>query len=372
MVKEAEVNFISECFIHPDPEIVSEALKKPYHLSPMDLDMLCYDHMQKGLMYTKPYNAGFQTEVFLQKLKLSLSLSLLHFYLLAGRFATQTLPDEHAYCIFLDCVNSPGTRFIHASLDSTVSDILSCTDAHPIFRSFFNLGDKAVNYDGHTNALLSLQVTELVDGLFIGFSISHSVGDGTSLIHYITTLSELKISVGNKLQNGEELTYATISRKPIFKPFFPDGYGPFLKLPYVEPSKFLAWKNPDPIREKIFHFSRVSMSRLKARANNNIHHGGTHKNEISTFQAMSGLIWRAITRARKLDPEMETNCSLTVNLRPRLIPPLPQEYFGNYFSRIKASCKVGELLNSDLGWGSLLLHASIKNMDDQAINESIR
>ncbi|XP_021714378.1 uncharacterized acetyltransferase At3g50280-like [Chenopodium quinoa] len=368
----AQVKLVSECFIKPNLEAVSEASKKPYNLSPMDIDTLCANYMQKGLMYTKSYDAGFQTEVFLLKLKHSFSLSLVHFYPLAGRFATQTFPDEHACCIFLDCVNSPGARFIHASLDSTVSDVLSGTDVHPAFRSFYDLGERAINYDGHTNALLSLQVTELVDGIFIGFSFSHSIGDGTSLEHFITTLSEIFNSVGNSLQNWEKLTYVPISREPIFEPFFPDGYGPVLKLPYVEPSEFLSRENPASIREKIFQFSRVSMSRLKAMANNGVPNDGNRNNEISSFQALSGLIWRAITRARKLEPEMETNCSLTMNLRPRLIPPLSQEYFGNYFSRIRASCKVGELLNTGLGWGSLLLHASLKNVDDKAIIESFR
>lgn len=48
-----------------------------------------------------------------------------------------------------------------------------------------------VNFDSHTKPILSIQVTELQDGFFIGFTMNHSVVDGTSFIHFITTLSEI-------------------------------------------------------------------------------------------------------------------------------------------------------------------------------------
>lgn len=53
-----------------------------------------------------------------------------------------------------------GARFIHAILHLTVSDILSPTDVPLVVQTFFDQ-DRAVNHDGHTCNLLSVQVTEL-------------------------------------------------------------------------------------------------------------------------------------------------------------------------------------------------------------------
>ncbi|KAE8649865.1 hypothetical protein Csa_012696, partial [Cucumis sativus] len=85
----------------------------------------------------------------LHRLKNSLSTALFHFYPLSGRLATATNNG-----VYVDCVNSPGAKFIHAALDITVSDILS--PLQPFIQSLFDL-NKAVNYDGHTLPLLSIQ-----------------------------------------------------------------------------------------------------------------------------------------------------------------------------------------------------------------------
>jgi len=46
-------------------------------------------------------------------------------------------------------------------------------------KDFFCL-DLAISYDGHDVPLLAIQLTELVDGIFLGLSINHAVGDGAA------------------------------------------------------------------------------------------------------------------------------------------------------------------------------------------------
>ena len=50
---------------------------------------------------------------------------------------------------------------------------------------------------------------------------------------------------------------------------------------------------------------------------------------MTRFQALSSLLWRCITRARRLAPEQETVCRAAIDNRGRLRPELPREYFGN-------------------------------------------
>ncbi|PWA43741.1 HXXXD-type acyl-transferase family protein [Artemisia annua] len=69
--------------------------------------------------------------------------------------------------VFMSHENSPGARFFHAKLNVSIDDVLKPKDVPVIVQSFFD-HDKAIDYDGHEMSLLSVQVTESKDGVFIG------------------------------------------------------------------------------------------------------------------------------------------------------------------------------------------------------------
>uniref|UniRef100_A0A803LPJ3 Uncharacterized protein n=2 Tax=Chenopodium quinoa TaxID=63459 RepID=A0A803LPJ3_CHEQI len=363
-----QINFFSECSIKPKYEV--KASKQPHYLASIDLMFLSLDHMQKGLLFhAKPQNIQSQ---LLDKLKISLSYALVYFYPLAGQLATQKFPDEHAIWVYVDCTTGPGARLIHAVIDFSVSDLLSSCDIHPVVPSLFDLGEKAVNYDGHTRPLLSVQVTELIDGVFIGFTMNHCLADGTSLWHFISTLSEIFVQLKDENHNDNNLTKTevssmdiTVSRKPIYKPYFPEGYGPIIKLPYLEPDEFVYRFDPGVLRERIFHFSSKTMSILKAKANEEC------DNVISTFQALSAFIWTSITRVRNLEPSIRIICSFALSWRTRITPPFSQECFGNYIEGVQCASKVRDLLGLGLGSTALLIRQSVESIDDTEIQKRL-
>ncbi|KAI8024263.1 hypothetical protein LOK49_LG03G00664 [Camellia lanceoleosa] len=94
-----------------------------------------------------------------ERLKESLSLTLDHFYPLAGRLATSKQEIPPHYSVYIDTDNSPDAKFIHATMNLTVSDILSPVDVPLVVQSFFD-HDRAINYDRNTLSLLSIQLTE--------------------------------------------------------------------------------------------------------------------------------------------------------------------------------------------------------------------
>ena len=129
MSNSPQIRYISDCFVKP--QYVSEESKKPLYLAPWDLAMLSANYIQKGLLYTKPQAADEQEDfikTLLERLKHSLSVTLVHFYPLAGRLVTQKNENPPSCLIFVDCSNSPGAKFIYADLDMTISDILSPID----------------------------------------------------------------------------------------------------------------------------------------------------------------------------------------------------------------------------------------------------
>ncbi|KAH9602642.1 hypothetical protein KSS87_005127 [Heliosperma pusillum] len=330
---------------------------RKYYLSPIELGLLSLDYIQYGLLFRKP--PEFSTSSYFNKLKNSLSLTLSHFYPLLGRLATERYADKHSCCIYVDCNQGHGARLIHASaLDLTCSNILATNlDVPSIVRSLFELSERATNYDGHTRSLLSVQVTEISDGVFLGFSINHSVADGTSLYHILTSLSELVMGSSN------------ISKIPVFN-FRPPNcctYELAVTLPYLEPHEFIAQADEVDLRERIFHYSSTSITKLKEKANAMLG-SCTSTNfvpqNLSSFQALTALTWKSITRARNLSSTEKTNCTLIANLRPRFKPPLSEAYFGVFVAPAYNTIEVGQLLENNLGWAAALLNQAVVAQDD--------
>ena len=352
-MKTPTVQHISECFVKP--QCAPEESKEPLYFTPWDLVMLSVHYIQKGLLFSKPPQAnedGNFMEDLLDKLKHSLSLALVHFYPLAGRFKTVKNENPDSCLVYVDCNNSPGAKFIYATLDLTVSDILSPTDVPLVVQSFFDL-DRAVNHDGHTVSLVSIQVTELVDGVFVGCTMNHAIADGTSYWNFFNMWSEIFQAQGN---------ITPISRPPIFKRWFPEGYGPKINLPYSHPDEFIGRYEAPELRERVFHFSTEAIAKLKVKAN-----AEYNTNKISSFQALSALVWRSITRLRNLPPEQVTSCRLAANNRSRLDPPISENYFGNVIYPIRAFTTAGELLEHDLGWAAWKVHEAVVNHNDKTI-----
>ncbi|GLU04238.1 hypothetical protein SLE2022_213970 [Rubroshorea leprosula] len=347
------VRYISECFVQP--QYAPEESKQPFYLSPWDLAMFSVHHIQKGLLFTKPPPADEQENFMgglLDRLKSSLSLTLVHFYPLSGRLSTRKEENPPTYLVFVDCNNSPGAKFIHAALDMTISDILSPTYVPVVVQSFFD-HDRALNHDGHTRPLLSIQVTELIDGVFIGCSLNHAIGDGTSFWNFFKAWSEIFQAQGNE---------ARISQPPVHKRWFPDGYGPIINLPFTHQDEFVIRYEAPQLIERIFHFTSESIAKIKARANSEY-----NTQKISSFQSLSALVWRSITRVRRLPPETTTSCRLAINNRSRMEPPLSPDYFGNAIQTVRGIATAGELQEHDLGWAAWKLHEAVVNHTDKKV-----
>ncbi|GAB4852218.1 hypothetical protein Ancab_016410 [Ancistrocladus abbreviatus] len=342
------VRHVSETFIKPKYQV--EESKQPMYLPPYDLALLSLHYMQKGLLFTKP--PLFDVELFLASLKHSLSITLIHFYPLAGQFITKSEEDQHSCLIFVDCNKGNGARFIHATLDMTINDVLSPIDVPKVVQSLFD-HDRAINLDGHVRPLLSIQVTELVDGIFIGYSMNHGIADGNSFWNFLNAWSEIHRA------NGKSIS---ISRQPIHQRWFPDGHGPIIK---VSSAQVVCYEAPE-LRERIFHFSADSVAKLKVKANKEC---GT--TTISSFQALSALVWRCMTRARCLPHDLGTICRLVIDDRKKLSPPISENYFGNMIYFVSGVTTAGELLEHDLGWAAMILHRAIVGRNNETVSSSL-
>lgn len=366
----SSTTIISKCTIHPDQK---SRIKRPLRLSVSDLPMLSCQYIQKGVLLTAP---PFSITHFVSLLKQSLSRTLSHFPALAGRLSTDS--DGHVSIV----CNDAGVDFIHAKAAFlSVNNLLSPLYVPDSFKEFFTF-DRTISYTGHVKPLAAVQVTELADGVFIGCTVNHAVTDGTSFWHFFNTFAEITKGA-KKISKVPDFSRDTVFDSPAV-----------LKFPAGGPT--VTFSGDEPLRERIFHFSREAILRMKLRANKGILKSDYSKpvnneimgkqsndswktvngertsvfenllktntnrtDEISSFQSLCAQLWRCVTRARKLSHNKTTTFRMAVNCRHRLEPRLSPYYFGNLIQSIPTVASVGELLSHDLGWGAERLHKNV-------------
>ncbi|KAK9112737.1 hypothetical protein Scep_020256 [Stephania cephalantha] len=237
-----------------------------------------------------------------------------------------------------------------------------------VVRDFFPLNG-TVNYDGRKGPLLSVQATELYDGIFIGITMNHVVVDGASFWHFVNSWAEMSRNWPNDHQ-------CSISIPPVLRRWFPNDTGVGQRPPTIrfqfdldneQNPQQITLPPPSPLlEERVFHISSQSIAQLKA--NVNAEHSTTHK--ISSLLAVLAHIWLAMTRARRIQIDAYTTCVVPVGNRSRLVPPLPKEYFGCAVYGVVLTAKVGDLVEKGLEGTAKLLNNAIEAHDDAAIRRA--
>lgn len=388
------LTLISRSTVVPDEISTIRDLK----LSVSDLPMLSTHYIQKGCLYTRPH---LPIETLIPLLKQGLSKSLSFFPPLAGRFIT----DSDGY-VYISC-NDAGAEFYHAIYTKrSIQDVISPIHTPDFVKEFFPY-EKLVSYQGHFKPILAVQVTDLADGVFIGFAVNHAVVDGTSLWNFINSYAE----VCRKLGSGIDIE--KIARQPDFTRDSPLISLAVLRLPEDGPK--VTFDENQPLCERIFSFSRESIQELKAEVNgktcgeidavemmgkqsNDKYHDGNGKTmtgmgilenwifktaavsktetaaktvEISSFQSLCALLWRAVTRARKLPASKTTTFRMAVNIRPRLNPKLNPLYFGNAIQSIPVFASAADVTSRDLRWCAEQLNEAVKAYDDGTVSRVV-
>ncbi|KAL3653494.1 hypothetical protein CASFOL_003175 [Castilleja foliolosa] len=380
MVVSKSLPLISKCTVYPDRESTLANLK----LSVSDLPMLSCHYIQKGCLFAKP---PFPITDLISLLKKSLSQTLTHFPPLAGRLTT----DQDGV-VSIEC-NDAGVDFIHADGSHiSVADLMGAADGYvpEAVKSCFAY-DGAVSYAGHFRPILAVQLTELADGVFIGCAVNHAVTDGTSFWNFFNTFAEMSRGV-ERISRTPDFSRRSVLISPAV-----------LKLPEGGPK--VTFSGDAPVKERIFRFSRESILKLKSRVNNckssdngeinAVELMGKHSNdtlrfpdrrvtaplpwmrnenptvEISSFQSLCALLWRGITRARKLPASKTTTFRMAVNCRHRLEPKLEPLYFGNAIQSIPTYVSAGDVLGNSVRWCAEQLNKNVMAYGNGAVRKYV-
>ncbi|XP_015163724.1 uncharacterized acetyltransferase At3g50280-like [Solanum tuberosum] len=359
----SKVSIISTCTVkaagrsqhHPDNCKIIE-------LTPWDIYELQIEYFQNGLLFLMPtfeqvrdLSKTTNTSSLIDHLRVSLSRTLDFFPPFCGRLEAAPEEKSGTTSFFVNC-NNVGVQFNHAIADGvTVGDIMESNVVPHVVHDFFPLSG-VQNTEATSQPFLAVQVTELVDGIFIGCANNHALVDGTSFWHFYNSWAE--VSRG----------FNVISKIPYLKRKFPfkiDHFSDRISIPNERINSGDKFIPPalQMLREKLFHFSKENVSKLKAKAN---HEMNTSK--ISSLQAVVTHVWLSVIRCRRLDHSEETTFEVSIDMRrKRLNPPLPEGFFGNAIYPAPTTIKTGELLEHGFGWAALQINKTIASHDHEKL-----
>ncbi|KAI9108009.1 hypothetical protein K1719_020882 [Acacia pycnantha] len=329
-----------------DVEIISKEIVKPssptpqhlrhYHLS--FLDQLSPQVNNSWVYFfsvhqtSKPFNITDASN----HLKKSLSQVLSYFYPLAGRLTNTN---------FVDC-NDDGVPYIETRVRCRLRHIIDNPSPADVRKFLPYEMDEAVN----TVAGGQVNVFDC-GGVAIGVSMSHKVGDALSYFHFVKSWAAV-CRGGEPEQNIRTHFQSSM----LFPPKDMSGYN--RKFPI------------DKIVSRRFVFEASVIESLRAK-----HSEKMKKNDLlegtkqpSRIEVLSTFIWTRFEEATKEEGGKKNHLvAWTVNLRPRMDPPLPEHAFGNYSWYIRtfpSSDEKGEC--NDLG---MKLREELSKIDKDFIVE---
>ncbi|CAL1398548.1 unnamed protein product [Linum trigynum] len=291
----------------------------------------------------------------------SLARVLVHYYPLAGRLAIG--PEGK---LVVDC-NGEGALFVEAEAEcgmEEIGDVRSNPDLQ-------NLGKLVYEVPGAAGNVLKMpplvaQVTKFKCGGFVlGLAINHCLFDGIAAMEFVNSWGEIA--------RGLPLSVPPFLDRTILKSRNPAQidhvHGELLdvELKFEDPKE-----EEDPMVHKSFPLTLEQLETLKSKSAA----GGGDVDPLaekkrSTFEALSGFVWRARTQSLNFPPNQPTKLIFAVDGRAKFVPPLPTGYFGNGIVFTNSICEAGELVNQPLSRAAGLVRESVRMVDDGYMRSAI-
>ncbi|XP_065865625.1 agmatine coumaroyltransferase-1-like [Euphorbia lathyris] len=280
-----------------------------------------------------------------EAIELGLQRALSQYRELAGRLGE----NEKGYHHIL--LNDKGVKFVEATLDSTLDEVMPLKPSPALLNLHPSLKD--------VEELIQVQLTRFTCGsLVIGFTCHHLVADGNSVGNFLVAWGSAS--------RGLDIDLSILNRT-IFSPRNPPDFkfehkGVEFKsktlindhLNYIDDHI-----NVDDIIVHKVHFTLDFISKLKAKASVLL-----ENKSYSTFESLVAHLWRMITKARGLGGFEKTHVRISVNGRMRMDPKIPNEYFGNLVLWAFPTTKVKDLVSEPISYAAKLIHDAIVNVDD--------
>ncbi|KFK29886.1 hypothetical protein AALP_AA7G191700 [Arabis alpina] len=273
-------------------------------------------------------NSYLKDEVLVSHFLHGLSRALVLYYPLAGKIHRKSEDNR----LELNCKAGDGVPFIKATAPCTLSSLnyLEGTDHLDASYQLVPCYEPVKGCEEHDP--LAVQLTQFAcGGMTIGAAYAHAVCDGVGMGQFFRATMEL--AFGNSqptvipVWNRERLTFNNIYDE-LGKPEvveFPKACSSIATSPYS--------MTEDNVVREILNITSADIAKLKniiiAEEKSKTNEQGQKEVDITTLEILTAHIWRARSRALKLNPEGSVVLRIVAGIRGIMEPPLPEGYYGN-------------------------------------------
>jgi shikimate O-hydroxycinnamoyltransferase len=281
------------------------------------------------------------------RLKESMASALVPFYPLAGRLCCADGDDGH---LVINC-NAEGALLVVARSDDLALDY-DFVDLKPTpeLKTLFVPRVES-------SVMLGVQVTFLrCGGVALGTAFHHVAGDAVSAFHFFKTWSAFSREGGGAGAAFDPPCHdRTLLRARSPPVVHPDALSVFCRQLSLTPPS-------GPVVNEVFTIPKDGLAALKRTAGV----GG-----VSTFCAVSALVWQCACVARGLRPDAKAHLTLPANIRRSVKPCLPDHYFGNAIIFLETAALVRDVTSESLAATASRIRRVIGRMDDEVARSAI-
>ncbi|KAL8482681.1 hypothetical protein ACS0TY_025642 [Phlomoides rotata] len=302
-------------------------------------------------------NADFPPENVARRMKTALEKVLVSYDFMAGRLSL----NHQTGRLEIDC-NAAGAGFVVASSKLSLVEMGDCL-VYPNL-GYRQLAVERLDNLAHDQPLCVFQITSFKCGGFsIGMSINHILFDGLAAKTFTENLASQAFDDKPLVVVPCTNRHLLAARSPPLVAFHHHEYLD-LNLPVGEGSRPPVF---DCLREelevRIFKLSPNDLTNLKNKAKTIT---TTH---VSSFAVVAGLIWRC----KALSGDVQNTCSTllyAVNIRPRVVPPLPPSFSGNGVLPFRVSANFEELESGPFSKVVDIISEGAKEMTDEYVKSA--
>ncbi|KAL8511090.1 hypothetical protein ACS0TY_017785 [Phlomoides rotata] len=327
--------------VAPPPGMVAE---QTLPLIFFDITWLHFHPIHQLLFYQIPNcSKPYFLETLVPKLKESLSLTLKHFFPLAGNIVYPLKPDMKPV------IRYQARDSVSVAISESSADFDNLVGNHPRdadkFYDFIPKMEPIIEESDHKLLqVLAVQVTLFSGrGVCIGLNSHHSVGDASSFSGFIRSWASI-----NKHGEGEYLI-----RARDYLPLFDRALISYpLELDTIYWNHIRETPSPSPDfalptnRDRAtFIFTESEIKKLKDLVQARFPGLG----HVSSFVVMTAYVWNCLVKSFANDvDDVEFELFLfAVDLRRRLHPPVPGNYFGNCLTYRIRKMERGKLVGDE-------------------------
>ncbi|MCL7050205.1 hypothetical protein MKW94_000821 [Papaver nudicaule] len=342
------------------PSLPTPLNKRSYKLSYIDQGNLPHPPIPLLLFYSGA-NADVAEQCGL--LKKSLSETLTRFYPLAGE-----IKDN----LTIEC-NDNGAYYLETRVNCHLSEVLTHPEANVLknFLPSYDLHFRSGSIGSTTSDELNLRdLIQLViqvnvfdcGGIAIGISMCHKIGDLATMTAFLDSWARTSRCETISTMDGQEMVTPHFHSASLFPP---------KEILSSYTFKKLSARDKHVTKRFVFDASRIAA--LKAKATNPL-----YVKNPTRVESVTALIWKCASRVGIIASSESTSkqsiAFIPVNLRGRMVPPMPKHLIGNLVQIAVATTTTTTAANArakeeDLSYLVQLLRDGIGKINNETVKQ---